>query len=243
MDAQYLYLPLFPLPNVVFFPRRLLPIHVFEPRDRKMVENVVSGDRLMGVALLKPGWESSYYDTPPVYRVMGMGKILEYEKLGNGNYNIWLSGLERASIIYEIQEKPFRVAKIEIMRDRHDASNPSETPHARREMVETARQLSRVSPHLAEDLRKAIDEQVYPGALADAIASVVCSDSYEKHCVLAERDLCRRIRLVTVQMRMRLNQTLAIKSLSDSYTTEAREEMAEAPAVQPSPPMRPAPES
>ena len=110
-------------------------------------------------------------------------------------------------------------------------------------MVEVARQLARVCPCLAEDLRKAIDDQVYPGALADAIASLVCAESYEKQSVLAERDLCRRIKLVTIQARMRLNQALAIKTLGSSFEAADRATRTETPIVQPSPPVRPASES
>jgi hypothetical protein len=50
-------LPLFPLPNVVLFPNVFLPLHVFEARYREMVADALQGDRLVGMVLLRPGWE------------------------------------------------------------------------------------------------------------------------------------------------------------------------------------------
>ena len=51
-------IPIFPLPNVVLFPNVFLPLHIFEPRYRKMVDDALNGDRIIGMVLLRPGWES-----------------------------------------------------------------------------------------------------------------------------------------------------------------------------------------
>ncbi|MBP8155219.1 MAG: LON peptidase substrate-binding domain-containing protein, partial [Nitrospira sp.] len=53
-------IPLFPLPNVVFFPKTYLPLHVFEPRYRQMVADAAAGGQCIGMALLKEGWEEQY---------------------------------------------------------------------------------------------------------------------------------------------------------------------------------------
>jgi Lon protease-like protein len=60
-------LPIFPLPNAVLLPGGLLPLHVFEKRYREMTRDCLAGHQLMGVARLRPGFESSYYGRPPVY--------------------------------------------------------------------------------------------------------------------------------------------------------------------------------
>ena len=49
--------PLFPLPNVVLFPRAVLPLHIFEDRYKAMITDALRGNRLIAMALLKPGWE------------------------------------------------------------------------------------------------------------------------------------------------------------------------------------------
>ena len=60
--------PLFPLPNVVLFPNVFLPLHIFEARYREMVADAVASDRMIGMVLLRPGWERDYDGRPPVYR-------------------------------------------------------------------------------------------------------------------------------------------------------------------------------
>ena len=62
-------LPLFPLPNVVLFPNVFLPLHVFEPRYREMVADALAGDRMIGVVLLRPGWQPAYEGRPAVYPI------------------------------------------------------------------------------------------------------------------------------------------------------------------------------
>src|SRR3954464_13878825 len=53
-------LPIFPLPNVVLFPSVFLPLHIFEPRYREMVADTLKDDRLIGMVLLRPGWQRDY---------------------------------------------------------------------------------------------------------------------------------------------------------------------------------------
>jgi len=57
-------IPLFPLPNVVLFPNVCLPLHIFEPRYREMVADVLDADRIIGMVLLRPGWEGEYEGRP-----------------------------------------------------------------------------------------------------------------------------------------------------------------------------------
>src|SRR5213078_2405108 len=85
--------PVFPLPNVILFPGMFLPLHIFEPRYREMTADAIRGERLIAMALLKPGWENHYEGRPPIHPIMGMGKIVEQEALKDGRYNLVLLGL------------------------------------------------------------------------------------------------------------------------------------------------------
>src|SRR5439155_576777 len=62
--------PLFPLPNVVLFPRAVLPLHIFEERYKEMTAEALAGDRQVAMALLKPGWEKDYYHRPVIEPVV-----------------------------------------------------------------------------------------------------------------------------------------------------------------------------
>jgi Lon protease-like protein len=106
-------LPLFPLPDVVLFPNVFLPLHVFEPRYRAMVEDVLAGDRLIGMVLLKPGWEPDYDGRPPVYGVGCAGLVTHAERLPDGRFNLVLRGLSKFRISGERADQVYRVASVE----------------------------------------------------------------------------------------------------------------------------------
>ena len=124
-------LPIFPLPNVVLFPQVFLPLHIFEPRYRAMVTDAMSGDRLIGMALLRPGWESDYDGRPPVYPIGCAGVITHHDRLPDGRYNIVLRGLEKFRITGEDTDRPYRVAQIESLEER--------LGNGEREVIGTAR--------------------------------------------------------------------------------------------------------
>lgn len=105
-------IPLFPLPNVVFFPKTFLPLHIFEPRYRTMVRAAAEQDRLIGMVLLREGWEQEYEGTPPVHQVGCAGRIVALDELPDGRYNIVLSGAYRFSIESESKNKAYREAKV-----------------------------------------------------------------------------------------------------------------------------------
>jgi Lon protease-like protein len=121
-------LPLFPLPNVVLFPSIPLPLHVFEPRYRKMVADALATHRTIGVILLRPGYEADYQGRPPVYPIGCAGLIQQHEQLEDGRYTILLHGLRRFRIVQEHEGEPYRLASIEVLDDpRGDASSLATT--------------------------------------------------------------------------------------------------------------------
>jgi len=106
-------LPLFPLPNVVLFPNVFLPLHIFEPRYREMVADALSSDRMIGMVLLRPGWDRDYEGRPPVYPIGCSGVITHVDRLQDGRYNLVLRGVERFRVLREDHAKPYRRAAIE----------------------------------------------------------------------------------------------------------------------------------
>ena len=112
-------IPMFPLPNAVFFPKTLLPLHVFESRYRTMVEDALKGENRIGVVLLKDGWEQDYYGNPSVYDIACVGDIQNSERLEDGKFNILLYGMSRIRILNFIQKEPYRIAEVEYIRDSH----------------------------------------------------------------------------------------------------------------------------
>jgi len=86
-------IPIFPLPNVVFFPRMPLPLHIFEPRYRAMVRDAVRGARLIGMVLLREDWEREYVGAPAVFGMGTVGELVRSDELPDGRFNIVLRGV------------------------------------------------------------------------------------------------------------------------------------------------------
>jgi Lon protease-like protein len=106
--------PVFPLPNVVFFPKTYLPLHIFEPRYRRMVADAATACQCIAMALLKEGWEPEYYGNPPIYPIVCVGRLVSVQSLPDGRSNILLQALERAEVQAEHFEKPYREATIAV---------------------------------------------------------------------------------------------------------------------------------
>ncbi len=110
---------LFPLPNLVLFPPVTQGLHIFEPRYRAMTADALAADRLLAVALLRPGWEKEYEGRPSLYPVACLGRIVADQRLADGRYNLRLDGLARIRILEELPpEKPYRRARAAVVADR-----------------------------------------------------------------------------------------------------------------------------
>jgi Lon protease-like protein len=106
-------IPLFPLPTVVLFPGVSRPLLIFEPRYREMVADALEGDRIIGMVLLRPGYENDYEGRPPIYDVGCAGEIKDFERLPDGRYVILLRGLTTFRVASEDQRKPYRLARVD----------------------------------------------------------------------------------------------------------------------------------
>jgi Lon protease-like protein len=127
-------IPIFPLPNVVLFPNVFLPLHIFEPRYREMVADALIGDRIIGMVLLRPGWEANYDGRPPVYPIGCAGVVTNAERLPDGHYNIVLQGLEKFRILDEEDGRSYRVARVDGMPESSGADDRESMSAARRRL-------------------------------------------------------------------------------------------------------------
>ncbi len=90
--------PIFPLPGVFLFPHQVLPFHIFEPRYRQMVEDLLDGPGRFCVGTVLVGERETKAHAPALLPVAGLGEILRHEKLEDGRYNLWILGLARVRI-------------------------------------------------------------------------------------------------------------------------------------------------
>ena len=193
-------LPLFPLPNVVLFPNVFLPLHIFEPRYRDMVRDAIAGDRLIGMALLRPGWQRDYEGRPPVYPIGCSGVMTHVEQGADGRYNIVLRGVERFRILSEEHTRSYRRAVVEPLGER--ALNADDR-------VAIRGQRSKLEALLAPAVEHAAGESRIPAAMSDedlinALAQYLDLEPLEKQALLEQHCLRSRAESLVELLEMRM---------------------------------------
>lgn len=121
-------IPVFPLRGAILLPRATLPLNVFEPRYLEMVDDVMSGERLIGIVQPAPGGETDEEESP-LGRSVGLrgvgcvGRVTTYQEVDNGRLVITLTGIARYHILDEAQtDRPYRVASVSYDRFASDLS-------------------------------------------------------------------------------------------------------------------------
>ena len=191
-------IPIFPLPNVVLFPNVFLPLHIFEPRYRQMVDDALNGDRIIGMVLLRPGWERDYEGRPAVYPIGCAGVITHAERLPDGRFNIVLRGMEKFRVTAEEADRPYRLAYVEPVPEPAFDSVRSEMRGERR----------RLEALLVPQPEGQADPKV-PSAMPDedlvnALAQYLEFDAVEKQALLERDGVLERCRSLIELLEMKV---------------------------------------
>ncbi|HET7437528.1 MAG TPA: LON peptidase substrate-binding domain-containing protein [Thermoanaerobaculia bacterium] len=180
-------LPLFPLPNLVFFPHTRLPLHVFEPRYRQLVKDVMEADQKFGIVLLRPGWEADYFGSPNTYTIGTLGTIEQAVPLDDGRYNILVRGDVRFRIIEEVSRVPYRTARAVAL---PEAPRALDQTYAQREwLADLSHQYLK---YLPDQTAVPEIETVTLEALTNALVMSLNLDIEEKQKLLEKDDVIAR---------------------------------------------------
>ncbi|MCA9075066.1 MAG: LON peptidase substrate-binding domain-containing protein [Planctomycetaceae bacterium] len=189
------YAPMFPLPNGVLFPHLVLPLHIFEDRYREMTADTLAGDRMLALAMLRPGHESEYSaKSAPIYPTVCLGQIVVDEELDDGRYNIIVRGICRARVIDELDtDDAYRVAHLEPLKDVYPAESTDCWADCRAKLIDAFR---RRFPQLDSnvDLQRAVRDELSLGVLCDLLSSSLVLSPADSAEALMETDVRRRCR-------------------------------------------------
>lgn len=193
-------IPVFPLPNVVFFPKTYLPLHVFEPRYRQMVADAAKGGQCIGMALLKEGWEELYDGNPPIFSVGCVGRLASVQRLPDGRSNILLQGLERYEVREEFYEKSYREARVTLKRrDRQFAMDPSLRQYLMGVLDEYLRTEEEASP-LHSLVRPDVSDEIF----VNSLSTYLDCTPLEKQFLLEAEDLAQQARRLSDLIQFKL---------------------------------------
>ncbi len=110
-------MPLFPLDSAVLLPQQVVPLHIFEPRYRQMIQHALDGPGQIALAVFEgQRWKQEYHGRPPLRPAVCVGQIVQHERLPDGRYNILVQGICRARIIEELEpneSRQYRTALLE----------------------------------------------------------------------------------------------------------------------------------
>jgi len=190
--AAQISLPIFPLPDLTFFPRTMLPLHIFEARYRAMITDCLSRDRRLAVVGLRPGYEAAYEGRPAVYPVMGVGRIVQWERMATGRYNLLLQGECRARIDRELPADTLYRMVVATPLEDEGADTPGVAPLTSRVRSAAARILATVG-RSGEELQQSLDALTEPGRLCDQIASTLIPSPTTRQALLEELHVERRL--------------------------------------------------
>ena len=187
-----------PLPGALLFPHALLPLYIFEPRYRQMLEHALQHHRIFSVALVKPDraeWESP----ADFFHVAGVGLIRACVERGDGTSNLILQGLERVRFTSFEQKTPFPIAAIEPLETQSVSS--VETEALATKVLELYSKFKGNGRQLPAKVDRYLSDLEDPEMLADLVASTFISDPLRRQHVLEELSVNQRLRLVIQYLR------------------------------------------
>lgn len=199
--------PVFPLSTVVFFPNTLLPLHIFEERYRDMIKDARESEKLIAMALLKPGWEKSYYEKPEIFHIAGIGRIVNCETFEDGKSNIVLYGLKRIKILETVDDKSYRRAKVELLDNKTDEDNAE----LKEKILYSISNWNDMLDDEHKKFRIRVNTALSLGKLTDILASVLITNVFEKQKYLEELNVDKRAEMIITFLEARL-KVLSITS-------------------------------
>ncbi len=204
-------LPVFPLPDVVFFPGTVLPLHVFETRYRAMVKDALAADNVLAVALLQPGWEQRYDGSPAYFPVATAGRMEEIETTRDGRYYFRLNGLTRVRLGEVLRETPYRFVRAEEYPERPVDENDPAIRRAKLDLL--ASQVYLVRELTGNDQPRMVFDERMPFATAvnHACASLPSEPSVRQE-LLELDDLVERHQRVAAILDDILRRVLSLKA-------------------------------
>jgi Lon protease-like protein len=206
------------LPNAILFPRVLLPLYIFEPRYKEMLEDCLAGDRMFAVALLRKGWEHEGRNPAP-YPVATVGVIRTCVGRPDGTSNLILEGVARVSIVEYVRQRPYRVARVEPLEDFGSGTATESEP-----LVKTVSKLIDARARLGAEIPKSVVHSLLSAKnlsyLSD-LASYTLLDSYhDKQLMLETLDVNQRLDQLVKLLQKQIRQFELCKTLQGNLPNE-----------------------
>ncbi len=185
--------PVMVLPNALLFPNSLLPLHIFEPRYRAMLEWSLENHRVFCIALVKrglPDWNGP----EDFHHIAGVGLVRACVGRDDGTSNLVLQGLARVKMTAFSEDHPFVLAEI---RELHSKpAEPFETEPLTSKVLALCARLRASGAGVPEALDEQLAQIEDPEVLCDVVAHTFLRDPFRRQDVFEELRVGERLRLL-----------------------------------------------
>jgi len=216
--------PVMTLPNVAFFPQALLPLHIFEPRYREMLRDVLATNRIFAIAGLDQRLLGQPGTIEPQHRIVGVGIVRACQKNDNGTSNLLLQGLCRAEISGIVCDDPYRRIRIRTLTSEPGATL-SENERLRAELARLIGLKTKLAETNTGELTAFLENVVDHETFVDIAAFNLCENPALKQTLLETLDVNRRFQLFSralrrdiaeIKLRLKLQGGLADDRIADN---------------------------
>ncbi|MBD2729238.1 LON peptidase substrate-binding domain-containing protein [Nostoc sp. FACHB-892] len=201
-------LPLFPLPELVLFPTRPLPLHIFEFRYRIMMNTILESDRRFGVLMFDPA-------TGTIANTGCCAEIVHHQRLPDDRIKMLTLGQQRFRVLEYVREKPYRVGLVEWIEDQPPTKDlrplSSEVEQLLRDVVRLSSKLTEQNIELPEDLPD------LPTELSYWVASNLYGVAAEQQLLLEMQDTATRLEREAEILTSTRNHLAARAVLKDTF--------------------------
>lgn len=192
--------PVMTLSDTVFFPQALLPLHIFEPRYRQMLRDVLASDRMFAVAHLDSAGQQDPKLVEPLHHTAAVGIIRACQNGENGTSNLLLQGICRVAVKKIVREEPYRLIAVQPLATTagtHQAGLEVLRLEVMR-LLNLRRRLGTPAPKGMTQFLESIDDI---DTFADIAAFNLCESSALKQRLLETLETSRRLRLFAASIK------------------------------------------
>jgi Lon protease-like protein len=212
-------LPVMTLPNTVFFPQALLPLHIFEPRYRQMLRDVLARDRLFAVARLDHTGAARPGANEPAHTIATVGIVRACQKAENDTSNLLLQGVCRVEIQSIVRELPYRLIHVKPLAT-VSGGNPPQLEIERHEVMRLLNLRRRLGSPVPKGMTQFLESIEDVDTFADVAAFNLCEDGEFKQSLLEELDTRRRLQLFAARLKTEIEDQKLRRKLQGRLTDD-----------------------
>ncbi len=209
-------IPILPMNDTVVFPHVVFPLIVSEKHQIKLVQESLSGSKIIGIFTLKSPDEEKAEN---LYSIGTAANVLKMFQVPDGSMRLLIQGISRIRLKTIVQKTPYWTGDIETVESHFEGS--LELTALQRGVSDNFQKMVSLSPMLPDEMKVIIGSIQDPGKLADMVASSMNMELPEKQTILEELDVKERL----TKLMAAINREIKFLELNNKIQTEVNAEL------------------